>query len=83
MARPTYEEVLKLAEALPREERLQLIAALATQARDAAAPHESRPRWRDIRGTVPYPAFGEDAQAWVSRTRDEWEERERQWRENR
>ncbi|OQY47425.1 MAG: hypothetical protein B6242_05070 [Anaerolineaceae bacterium 4572_78] len=36
--------------------------------------------WTDIAGTAPYPMFGEDAQAWVSRTRQEDTEiRESQW----
>ena len=31
----------------------------------------SHPRWREISGKAPYPLLEEDAQAWVSRTRQE------------
>ncbi len=32
-----------------------------------------RPRWMDAAGVAPHPLTGEDAQAWVSRTRQEGE----------
>lgn len=71
MSTPTYEEVVRLADALTAQERLRLIAHLATTAQvDIAAPKPGR-RWSDLAGTAPYPALGEDAQEWVSRTRQE------------
>jgi hypothetical protein len=77
----TYEEVLRLAEALTPDERLRLIAHLANGTRPAVREPDARPRWTDLIGTAPYPALGEDAQAWVSRTRRESDERrEAQWR---
>jgi hypothetical protein len=40
-------------------------------------------RWLDVAGSAPYPLFGEDAQAWVSRTRRTGgDEREKYWSEN-
>ncbi len=32
---------------------------------------ETQRRWSDLRGALPCPAFGEDAQKWVSRSRRE------------
>lgn len=82
MATPRYEEVVKLAETLPPEDRLRLIAHLANGTRDASVAPTRRQRWTDLAGTAPYPALGEDAQAWVSRTRRESDEmREAQWRD--
>lgn len=82
MAAPTYEEVVKLADALPPDERLRLIAHLASGAQAAIAGPRRRRRWTDLAGTAPYPALGEDAQAWVSRTRQESDDaREAQWRD--
>ena len=39
-------------------------------------PLTARPgrAWSEIAGTVPYPMVGEDAQAWVTRTRREGDE---------
>jgi hypothetical protein len=70
----TLQEVAALAARLPPEEQRQLAAQLL---RDKDASHIDRaaPRrlWREIRGIVAYPMCGEDAQAWVSRTRREAE----------
>lgn len=38
-----------------------------------ARPQEPR-KWRELRGRAPHPLAGEDAQAWVSRTRREADE---------
>jgi hypothetical protein len=80
VATVTYEEVLRLAEALTLDERLRLIADLAGGTRAAVREPDTRPRWMDLIGTAPYPALGEDTQAWVSRTRQESDDaREAQW----
>ena len=43
--------------------------------------HWPEHHWMDAAGIAPYPLTGEDAQAWVSRSRQEGdEEREQQWR---
>jgi hypothetical protein len=84
MVTPTYEEVIKLADALPPEERLRLIAHLATGAQADIVARKRRRRWTDLAGTAPYPALGEDAQAWVSRSRQESDDaREAQSRDRR
>jgi hypothetical protein len=81
MAASTYQEVLRLVNTLTGDERLQLIAYLAMTQRASDVPGDERPAWSDIAGTVSYPALGEDAQAWVSRTRQESDDaREAQWR---
>lgn len=66
-------ELAALAAQLPPEQRRQLAEQIL---RDLAGT-EASPRvprfgfWREIRGMVPCPMFGEDAQAWVSRSRRE------------
>jgi len=77
MAAPTYEQVLREAKALPREQQQRLAEELAARLRAETAPTEPRLRWEDFAGSAPYPLCGEDALAWVSRTRQEWDERGR------
>ena len=49
----------------------------------AAEPEASPRRWLDVAGIADYPVFGEDAQAWVNRTREAGDdEREKHWSEN-
>ena len=68
----TLETVIQQVEQLPVDEQLQLLARLAERLRQqyptAAAP--SYP-WMSLRGLATYPYLGEDAQAWVSRSRQE------------
>jgi hypothetical protein len=64
-----FEHVAREADALPSDEQLRLIARLAE--RLAARPAENRPRWEDFAGSVASPMCGEDAQGWVTRTRQE------------
>ena len=67
--------LMKQAELLSRKEQLQFAIRLINKARQP----ESLPlKWRDLRGSIPYPAFGEDAQSWVSRSRAE-SDRSREW----
>ncbi|MBI4789544.1 MAG: hypothetical protein HY782_21145 [Chloroflexi bacterium] len=80
MSAQLLETLMKQAESLSVQEQLTLAAHLVEQASKLYAPPE-RPRWRDIRGLA-YPSlFGEDAQAYISRTRRESDEhRERRWK---
>ena len=72
-------EIIKRVEMLAPDEQLYVIAHLAGRARQAYRAPRCR-QWREICGAAPYPLLGEDAQAWVSRTRREGDEsRERQW----
>ncbi len=70
-------EMAQRAAALTADEKLQLAAMLIEQARQGQEATVPPVRWRDLRGQVPEPALGEDAQAWVTRTRQEGAERER------
>lgn len=75
MASPAYERILKEAEALARPEQVQLVERLLARLRASESPARLPPRWEDLAGSAPYPLCGEDAQDWVSRTRQESDER--------
>jgi hypothetical protein len=77
MATSAYQTVLRLVDQLTGDERLQLIAYLALAQRTADVPNDKRPAWSDIAGSVRYPALGEDAQTWVTRTRQESDDERR------
>jgi len=68
------QDVLDRAGALDAEDQLRVIAHLAEQIRRSRAPETPRRRWREIAGAAPGPLLGEDAQAWVTRTRREGDE---------
>ncbi len=77
----TYDELLKQVDSLQVEEQLRLATYLLERARQAVTQEKPHYKWRDICGRYPYPMLGEDAQAWVTRTRRESDEqREAQWR---
>ena len=81
MAYQDLAELMEKSNKLTPDEKLQLIAHLTNNMQDNGHQPQKRYSWHDIRGAVPYPFFGEDAQDWISRTRQEGdEERERQWR---
>lgn len=65
------EDLVKQAAALTPDEKLRLLAYLAENMRQTHQGSESRRQWHEIKGTAPYPLFGEDAQSWISRTRHE------------
>jgi hypothetical protein len=79
----SLDQVAALAAQLPSPDRRKLAETLLRELA-AEARQQGPPRcrlWREIRGSVPYPQCGEDAQTWVSRGRRESDEqRERQWR---
>lgn len=77
MSSSVYEQVVREADALPREEQLRLIARLAAR---LSLPQERQartdsPRWEDVEGIASHPMCGEDAQRWVTQTRRESDER--------
>jgi hypothetical protein len=73
----SFEMVAELADRLPAEDRRRLAVRILDElSTSAARPAVMAGRsWREIRGSVPHPMFGEDAQAWVSRGRREDDER--------
>lgn len=70
----TYNEVVESAKRLSPEQQRLLIESLRADLRTKRGSPGKRPRLEDLGGTSPYPLCGEDAQAWVSRTRAESDE---------
>ena len=64
-------EIFRQAELLSANEQLILAAKLIDQARKKAAAPAKQYKWLDVMGAAPYPLTGEDAQAWITRTRQE------------
>lgn len=64
-------QLIAQATQLPADEQRQLAEILLRNL--AARRDKLRPgrKWSEIRGAAPYPLCGEDAQRWVSRTREE------------
>ncbi len=76
----SIDELLQQAGQLPLEQQLQFVAFLIERIRQHYPTAKSRPSWHDIKGSAPYPLAGEDAQTWVSRTRQEGDKhREQVW----
>jgi hypothetical protein len=64
---------------LSREEQLQLATYLLEQLQ-YTPPISAMEDWQILRGLVPAPALGQDAQTWVSHTRQQADnQREIQW----
>lgn len=76
MTAAAFDDLLKQAERLPRKDRLRLAAHLVKTGRSPETPPM---KWEEIRGSLPHPAPGEDAQTWISRNRAASDARENQW----
>ncbi|MGD1806306.1 hypothetical protein ACP6PL_12820 [Dapis sp. BLCC M126] len=72
MSQELLNELISKSEELNIEEKLQLMRYLSNnlQINDSSTPKPRR-KWREIQGKATYPLVGEDAQEWVSRTRQE------------
>jgi hypothetical protein len=70
----SLEQVEALAAKLAPDDRRTLAERIL---RGLSAGQTGRPalRWSDVRGALAYPACGEDAQQWVTRSRQEADER--------
>jgi len=69
-------DLIRQSDDLSPEDRRQLLGHLLRHL-EGNGP---RRKWLDMLGTAPCPMLGEDAQAWVSRTRSEGDEhRKEQW----
>jgi hypothetical protein len=77
MSTGEYARVLGEAEHLSPDEQRELVEALLRRLRTRRESAEGVPRIEDLAGTAPDPLCGEDAQAYVSRSRKEWDEREK------
>ena len=69
MTLQNIDQILKHAGKLTPSERLLLASRLIQGVRFDMPSHKSRRKWRDAAGLLPYPALGEDAQIYISRTR--------------
>ncbi len=72
---PLIEPLLRQAEQLPQEARLELISRLVDQLRMQNAPLSRKRRVSEFRGIAPKLLMGMDAQIWVNELRDEWSDR--------
>jgi pyruvate-formate lyase-activating enzyme len=70
MSTETLHNLIKMADSLTVEEQLRLARHLVEKAR-TRHPSTPRRKWRELRGLARPSLLGEDAQAWVSRTRME------------
>jgi hypothetical protein len=77
MSAQDIERVLREVEDLTPDEQRTLIDRLMTRLRAREQNGGKRPRWEDYEGTAPYPLCGEDAQQYISRTRQESDDRRR------
>ncbi len=71
MSAQDYERILRDTEKLTPDEQQRLAREIVDRLREREWQGKERPRWEDMEGTAPYPLCGEDAQEWVSRTRQE------------
>lgn len=72
MAAQSVENILKQADHLTLAERLWLATRLIEGVRrEMPFKAQKQLKWRDVRGMAKSPLFGEDAQAYISRTRRE------------
>jgi hypothetical protein len=72
---PLLQQVLQEIEQLTPAEQLEVISHTTEQLKHQTIPqYKPKRRWLDIAGTAPYPLVGEDAQEWVTRTRQESQE---------
>lgn len=69
MALRNVDELLKRAGKLSPSERLLLASRLIQGVRSDLPSRKSRRKWGEVAGLLPYPALGEDAQQYISRTR--------------
>ena len=71
MGKQLLKELKEKAGALTMEEDLELIDHLVHKIRTGHGETPPKRKWNEIRGAAPYPLTGEDAQTWVTRTRQE------------
>lgn len=66
---PLLEKIFSEIEQLTPEEQLTVMGYLVERVKKHVTQPQPKPKWSDLKGMAPYPLFGEDAQEWVSRTR--------------
>jgi hypothetical protein len=72
MSSQILREIIEEVDLLTPEEQHRLIATVAEKARASEVGGSGlRRKWSDLMGTLQYPACGEDAQTYISRSRRE------------
>jgi hypothetical protein len=75
MSDDVVKEIMEKTDLLTADEQLYLIAEIAEKVRRSAFSEPKEPlKWSDLVGMLPYPACGEDAQEYISRSRREADE---------
>jgi len=73
MVSPILQELMQRTDTLQADEKLLLIAYLATSARSQSGTLTPRRAWEEIAGAAPHPLLGMDAQQWITQSRQEEE----------
>lgn len=71
---PSLEKLLSEIEQLTPEEQLTVMGHLVERVKKYINQAPPKSKWSDLKGMAPYPLLGEDAQEWVSRTRQQGDE---------
>ncbi len=73
---PQLQQVLSDIDRLSPTERIQVMSHVIESIKEylPTEPVKSQRKWSDLRGMAVAPLMGEDAQAWVSRTRKQGDE---------
>ena len=69
MTLQNIDRLLQRAAKLTPSERLLLANRLIQSVRNEMPSRQSPLKWKDAAGLLPYPALGEDAQSYISRSR--------------
>ncbi|BAY40375.1 hypothetical protein NIES2111_47580 [Nostoc sp. NIES-2111] len=67
----SLQQMLNEIDQLTPEEQLTVMGYLVERMKQYVLPVKRKRKWSELKGMVSYPLFGEDAQDWVSRTREE------------
>ncbi len=65
------DSLIRQIDLLTPDEQLRLVSYVIEKTRKKMPSVKPRRKWKDVCGLLPYPALGEDAQAYISRTRRE------------
>lgn len=71
---PLLEKICSEIEQLTPDEQLTVMGYLVECVKKHLTQPQPKPKWSDLKGMAPYPLLSEDAQEWVSRTRQEGSE---------
>ncbi|WYL95648.1 MAG: hypothetical protein HEQ35_19120 [Gloeotrichia echinulata IR180] len=71
---PSLEKIFSEIEQLTLQEQLTVMGYLVERVKEHITQAQPKRKWSDLKGMAPYPLLGEDAQEWVSRTRQKADE---------